>query len=176
MIDSLTVQKILTSLRYYHGSINGNLSNAEFRAALKKFQADKGLSVDGWYGNECDTALSKYTQALNTAGITLEDMRLWRITSYYITDQKDYSAGNIPFVDCNFKPITTGSADYFCDSALEGTTKTSTGLILNVDAMKALPTPNNSWDAVLACSKRSSQIIINTAEYHKMLLGQYPAL
>jgi peptidoglycan hydrolase-like protein with peptidoglycan-binding domain len=154
MFDSIKVQQMLTSLHYFHGTIDGNLSNPTFRAALKKFQADKGLDVDGWYGNQCDGALVKYDNALKTAGVTLEDMRIWRMTSYYVTDQSDYSGGNIPFVDRNFKTLVNGSADYFCDSSLEGTTKTASGLLLNVDAVMPVPVAKAAlWADVLARAK-----------------------
>lgn len=149
------IQQMLTELRYYRGAINGDLRNDVFRDALKKFQSDKRLTVDGWYGAECETALQKYLQAMAVAGIKLADTRLWRITHYIIAEETEHPSGSeIPFVDTSFKTLAKGSPSFFCDASLQGTGKLRDGTLLNVAGAKPVAKGDKRWDAVLAMSKK----------------------
>lgn len=52
------VQRDLGKLGYYKGPINGS-PNAQTKAALRKFQMDAGIAVDGKYGPMTDAAIDR---------------------------------------------------------------------------------------------------------------------
>ncbi|MBD3380065.1 MAG: hypothetical protein GF408_06360 [Candidatus Omnitrophica bacterium] len=53
------IQKALKNAGYYYGPIDGKIGNKSKRA-IREFQADHGLKVDGIVGSQTKQALLKY--------------------------------------------------------------------------------------------------------------------
>lgn len=58
-MTNTNIQRALKNAGYYTGPIDGKLG-PQSRDAMKKFQADKGLKVDGIAGTQTKQALDKY--------------------------------------------------------------------------------------------------------------------
>ena len=133
MLNPNQVQETLTKLSYWDGPIDGNLSVPAFRNALKKFQSDMGLSSDGWYGDKSDGELSPLFTAIQSPPSGFTVARRWRLTQYWIADENDYKAdAKVPVYDKNKNVLCQVGASFFANMSLEGTGKTSDGILLNV--------------------------------------------
>jgi 3D (Asp-Asp-Asp) domain-containing protein len=141
------VQTALHNLGYYDGAIDGNLSGADFRADLRRFQGDYHLNSDGWYGPITEGKLLPLSQAFSRAapklGTPSPELRRWRLTTYGVADQSSYGGSvDIPVYTPKMKPIAYVEAAFFAAMSLEGTGKLRDGRILNVagDGSAASPT------------------------------------
>lgn len=63
------LQQMLQSLGYYHGNIGGNFG-PQTDAAVRAFQRERGLAVDGWAGPQTMAALRQAAQAGGTQPTT----------------------------------------------------------------------------------------------------------
>jgi 3D (Asp-Asp-Asp) domain-containing protein len=122
--------------------------------SLKKFQSDKKLVADGVYGPKTDAIISRYMHVRDDLKIPLNSFRTFRVTSYYVTDQHDFSGGDtVPIPDPNFNTIAKCSPLFFVHTALEGTGKLRDGRLINVAGSKPKIPSNADWDSVLKVSK-----------------------
>lgn len=130
-MNAKTLQETLGLLRYYKGPITGDLQTTVFRAALKIFQSDKGLTIDGWVGPQVEGAIARFM----TAGMPpLEELRKVRLTHYYIAEEKYYPGDRtVPVYHWpSLRVIARVSARMFAAMSLEGTGKTLDGRLFNV--------------------------------------------
>jgi hypothetical protein len=135
LADSTEVQKGLAMLGYYDGDIDGDLSNPEFRADLKKFQARMRITRDGLYGRQSEGKLKPLLEKLKQFGPSegLVHLNRWFCTYYYLADEKHYSGDrSIPVMSPQGQLLDTVTPRMFAAMALEGTGIMEDGRLLNV--------------------------------------------
>lgn len=134
MIDAQDAQTVLNQLSYYDGPIDGDLKSEASVKAIKMFQMDTGLSVDGIIGEkQTSPALERYAEKLEQAPEGFQQARRWRMTCYYVESEADYNEQKtIPVYDTNKKVIAMVGPRLFAMMSLEGTGKMLDGRLLNV--------------------------------------------
>jgi 3D (Asp-Asp-Asp) domain-containing protein len=77
-------------------------------------------------------ALERYENALAGAPPSLQQMRSWRFTRYYVADEAAYGFGFVPVWTDDHELISRVSARFFAKLALEGTGILRDGRLVNV--------------------------------------------
>jgi len=95
-LTATEVQQALLNAGYYDGKIDGKIGPRS-QAAIKKFQADKGLKVDGVVGGKTSAALAEHLQtqtdsdaSMTTYGGSDTSSVTTDVTTY--TDYNDYDS------------------------------------------------------------------------------------
>jgi peptidoglycan hydrolase-like protein with peptidoglycan-binding domain len=159
MLDPKTTQAVLTQLDYWHGPLDGDLSSAEFRGALRRFQSDMALVADGIYGPKSDAVVTDYQHRLRSAPTGFTQARRWRRTSYWFAQESAYDphGARVPIAGLDGR----GTAAFVANAALEGTGQREgdewgTGLI-NVTG-RNVPVDPDAYQPVLDYARRQGWI------------------
>lgn len=157
LLSGSTVQHLLVTLGYSQGPAHGDLREETWRAVLKRFQADSGLGVDGWYGTKSDVVCRRLMDQLKAAPKELKQCRRWRVTNYYVANEGEHVGPLVPILTPAGIALGHLSAGDFASAALEGTIKMKDGRILNVtgDRVKA---PPNAYKPVFDIAMRNKWI------------------
>lgn len=153
--DPRGVQRILSKLGYYPGDYDGNLRSPESMVAITSFQADRGLTPDGIVGRrETIPELQRYVELLSCAPKELRQCRRFRLTTYYVAEELDYTGAKcIPVFDRNRNVLAEVTPSFFAKMSLEGTGKLADGRLLNVSG-GWVPVEAESYAPVVAVAKR----------------------
>lgn len=188
LLSANVVQTLLLKLGYWSGPVTGDLRDESFREALKKFQGDRSLIVDGWYGPKCDAACRDLMGKLQAAPPTARQLRRWRITDYYVANEGDKAGPKVPVLSSTGATLANVSAGDFASAALEGTLRLKDGRLLNVtgDRVKASATeyapvydiamknhwiPDKPGYAGLVLDKTAKQVVAVSA-FHEVPAAQ----
>jgi 3D (Asp-Asp-Asp) domain-containing protein len=148
------IQKILAALGYYpeEGQFDGNLHSELSVRAIRTFQGDSHLDVDGIAGEKQTVpALAKYRLFLEDMPRSFTAMRRWRLTNYYLADQarwKGRQPASVEVYDNNHKVLAKVEPYFFAEMSLEGTGKLGDGRLLNVTG-KSVPVSAEMYAPVL---------------------------
>jgi hypothetical protein len=154
MLSAAQVQDAIQKLSYYDGPQDGDITTDDFRAALKKFQWDMGLGHDGVFGEKTDAVLAPIANTLATAPLGFVQARRWRLTQYWIADEREYTSSNdVPVYAPNGATICRVGATFFANLSLEGSGRTKNGVLLNV-AGSYVPVSASDYQPVLDVAKR----------------------
>lgn len=132
LLSASNVQHLLIVLGYWNGPVTGDLRDDTFRDVLKKFQAGRGLTVDGWYGAKSDAVCRDLLVKLQAAPSEMKQMRRWRITDYYVALEGERPGVKVPILSDTGATLANVSAGDFASAALEGTIRLKDGRLLNV--------------------------------------------
>ncbi len=132
LLSATNVQHLLQTLGYWNGPLTGDLREGAFREALKKFQADHSLTVDGWYGVKCDGVFRDLMVKLQAAPKEMKQLRRWRVTDYYVAMEGDRPGPKVPVFSPTGAVLAHVTAGDFASAALEGTIRLKDGRLLNV--------------------------------------------
>jgi 3D (Asp-Asp-Asp) domain-containing protein len=121
------IQFVLTVLGHYNGVLDGILN----KEMVKKFQRHVGLAVDGICGPKTEARISNLSDLLRNAPEAMDNMAPWRMTSYYLAEQK--MIGPICLRNIKGDVLANVTADFFMEASLEGTAKLLNGKLVNVD-------------------------------------------
>src|SRR5688572_31576841 len=105
-----------------------SIKDPDWRADVRRFQADHGLEVDGWYGEGTDTALRGKAEALAAARAKfpeLGDLRRWRTTAYWFVQAS--AGGGVPVYGQDGGRLAFLTTNDFVSAALEGTVELPDG-------------------------------------------------
>lgn len=115
-------------LRVLSYDVDGNWTKA-----LVEFQKHVGLTPDGKFGPKTNKAVEALAEKLKSAPPEMNQMRKWRLTRYYVAEEKDYRAVSfVPVYSSDKKLLAKVPANFFCSMSLEGTGKLKDGRLLNV--------------------------------------------
>jgi 3D (Asp-Asp-Asp) domain-containing protein len=169
--DTREVQHWLKMLGYYDGPIDGDYRDANYRADLRRFQADhrrRAGRPDGWYGARTESALLPLAQRFNQGKFMgtppsfahdvsdIDELRRWQLTYYYIGNQRRWrGARTIPFYTAKGKVITRVEPGCYVEAALEGTTRLRDGRLINVARGSMRKVNSEDWAPVYAIIKRN---------------------
>lgn len=102
-------------------------------AAVKKFQKNHGLRIDGDPAEKTMAVVRKLGHKIDLLPVGIGNLVPWRMTVYYVAAEEDYGSDNlVPVYDKNKKKLCSVNASFFCNAALEGTGKLRDGRLLNV--------------------------------------------
>lgn len=158
LLPDAEIQRLLNVLGYTATPAGGTLREETWRAILKKFQTDQGLSSDGWYGVKSDTALRALATQLGSAPKEMKQCRRWRITQYYVAGEGEHAGtATTPILTPSGFPLAYVTAGDFASAALEGTIKLKDGRLLNV-AGQNVKAPQGAYDGVLAIAQKNGWV------------------
>ena len=122
-----SVEQILASLGY---------RTDDFTRAVRDFQSDARLGVTGTMDATTEGKLRALGGRLNAAGArpgAMRRMSRFRLTSYYVADERGYEMNPIiPVLDKNGKILARVNPAFFLSMSVEGTGRARSGQLLNV--------------------------------------------
>ncbi len=134
-MDERQVLTILDTLGYPTSSLG-------LTGSVKNFQLDMGISpARGELGPTTVQKLNALHQKLpylRQAGISFKNLSRFRMTHYYIANEKDYpdTSETVPVLDDSGKVLARVNPDFFLDMGIEGSGVTRGGRLLNVSGQK----------------------------------------
>ncbi len=149
------MQAALAALGYDVGAVDGAVG-PRTRAAVERFQADRGLVVDGKVGPRTEAALRALDDARRQAdlGPSFVHLSRFRLTQYVIAEEPAGGRHTVPVLGVDGAVLARVDPAFFCDLSLQGTGKLRDGRLLNVTGRYVDVRTRREYAAVLAAAKR----------------------
>ncbi len=149
------IQVALSALGYDLGAVDGVLG-PRTRAAVQRFQTDRGLPVDGKVSGRTEVALRELEGQRKQACLppSFEHLSRFRLTQYVIAEEPGGGRATVPVLGASGAVLARVAPSFFCDLALQGTGKLKDGRLLNVTGQYVDVRARREYAAVLAAAKR----------------------
>jgi 3D (Asp-Asp-Asp) domain-containing protein/peptidoglycan hydrolase-like protein with peptidoglycan-binding domain len=159
-LKNAQIQTALASLGYYSGHVDSNLNSPEFREDLRRFQADYGLTPDGWYGKKSDAVLTPLFETLFKEDFLHRRLNRWTLTYYWIANESRWpSLSKVPLMTPTGELIAMVSARFFADVSLQGSGVLRDGRLVNVASKPDfVPCDPKVFEPVFQFAKRQGWI------------------